>query len=60
MDIQDEIHDQLSRRNFLGQAGAGLGTVALASLLNPGNLFAGTSMPGTSMRIHAGRKSSGG
>ncbi len=41
MDIQDEIHDQLSRRNFLGQAGAGLGTVALASLLNPGNLFAG-------------------
>jgi len=41
MNIHDEIHDQLSRRNFLGQAGAGLGTVALASLLNPGNLFAG-------------------
>ncbi|WP_020602414.1 DUF1501 domain-containing protein [Spirosoma spitsbergense] len=43
MDIQDQIHDQLSRRNFLGQASAGLGTIALASLLNPVNLFAGTS-----------------
>ncbi|GAB4000370.1 DUF1501 domain-containing protein [Spirosoma daeguense] len=42
-DIQDQIHDQLSRRNFLGQSGAGLGAVALASLLNPTGLFAGTS-----------------
>lgn len=40
-DIQDQIHDQFSRRNFLGQAGAGLGTIALASLLNPGQLFGG-------------------
>ncbi len=40
-DIQDQIHDQFSRRNFLGQAGAGLGAVALASLLNPKDLFAG-------------------
>lgn len=46
MDIQDQIHDQLSRRNFLGQTGAGLGTLALASLLNPGQLFGGTSSPG--------------
>ncbi|RIV22175.1 DUF1501 domain-containing protein [Fibrisoma montanum] len=46
MDIQDEIHDQLSRRTFLGQSSAGLGTIALASLLNPKNLFAGASAPG--------------
>ncbi|MFD2936079.1 DUF1501 domain-containing protein [Spirosoma flavum] len=43
MDIQDQLHDQLSRRTFLGQASAGLGTIALASLLNPTNLFGGTS-----------------
>jgi hypothetical protein len=42
MDIQDEIHDTLSRRTFLGQTGAGLGTLALANLLNPGQLFAGS------------------
>ncbi|WP_040006623.1 DUF1501 domain-containing protein [Fibrisoma limi] len=46
MDIQDEIHDQLSRRTFLGQTSAGLGTIALASLLNPKHLFAGSSAPG--------------
>lgn len=46
MDIQDEIHDQLSRRTFLGQTSAGLGTIALASLLNPKNLFAGSPVPG--------------
>ncbi|QHV95558.1 DUF1501 domain-containing protein [Spirosoma endbachense] len=43
MDIQDEIHDQQSRRTFLGQASAGLGTIALASLLNPTSLFGGTT-----------------
>ncbi len=42
MDIQDQLHDQLSRRNFLGQTGAGIGTLALASLLNPGKLVGGT------------------
>ena len=42
MDIQDQLHDQLSRRNFLGQASAGLGTIALASLLNPTSLFGGS------------------
>ncbi|AQG80942.1 DUF1501 domain-containing protein [Spirosoma montaniterrae] len=42
MDIQDQLHDQLSRRNFLGQASAGIGTMALASLLNPTTLFGGT------------------
>ncbi len=46
MDIQDQIHDQFSRRNFLGQTGAGIGTLALASLLNPGKLFGGTPSPG--------------
>lgn len=39
MNIQDElldnIHDAMSRRTFLGQTGAGIGTMALASLLNP-------------------------
>lgn len=49
MDIQDQLHDQLSRRNFLGQASAGLGTIALASLLNPSSLFGGTSGPGQSL-----------
>ena len=43
MDIQDELHDTLSRRNFLGQSGAGIGALALASLLNPTNLFGGTA-----------------
>ena len=33
MDSQDQIHDQFSRRNFLGQAGLGIGAAALASLL---------------------------
>ncbi len=41
IDIQDQFHDQLSRRNFLGQSGAGVGAIALASLLNSGNLFGG-------------------
>ncbi len=45
MDIEDEIHDQLSRRTFLGQTGVGLGTLALASLMNPTSLFAGASAP---------------
>lgn len=35
MNIQDELHDMMSRRTFLGQTGAGIGTMALASLLNP-------------------------
>ena len=35
MNLQDELHDMMSRRTFLGQTGAGLGTLALASLLNP-------------------------
>lgn len=35
MDIQDQIHDMMSRRTFLGQSGAGIGAMALASLLNP-------------------------
>ncbi|WP_234736985.1 DUF1501 domain-containing protein [Tellurirhabdus bombi] len=47
-DLQDEIHDQLSRRNFLGRASAGIGTLALASLLNPKDLFAGGTKPGES------------
>ncbi|GAB2595169.1 DUF1501 domain-containing protein [Spirosoma areae] len=29
----DQLHDQFSRRNFLGQAGLGIGAAALASLL---------------------------
>ncbi|GAB3565427.1 DUF1501 domain-containing protein [Spirosoma luteolum] len=44
-DLHDQLHDQLSRRTFLGQTSAGLGTIALASLLNPGQLF-GSPAPG--------------
>ncbi|WP_373511137.1 DUF1501 domain-containing protein [Persicitalea sp.] len=47
-EIQDKIHDQFSRRNFLQSAGLGLGAVALSSLL-PGEARAestlGTSGP---------------
>ncbi|RAJ97681.1 secreted protein [Larkinella arboricola] len=38
--LEDEIHDQLSRRNFLGRSSAGLGAMALASLLNPAKALA--------------------
>jgi hypothetical protein len=31
----DELHDQMSRRTFLGKTSAGLGAMALSSLLNP-------------------------
>ena len=40
MDIQDQLHDMMSRRTFLGQTGAGIGTMALASLLNTGKASA--------------------
>ncbi|WP_019988628.1 DUF1501 domain-containing protein [Rudanella lutea] len=40
MDLQDQLHDMMSRRTFLGQTGAGIGTLALASLLNPGTASA--------------------
>ncbi|GAB3247906.1 DUF1501 domain-containing protein [Larkinella harenae] len=40
--LEDEIHDQLSRRNFLGKTSAGLGAMALASLLNPAKALAGS------------------
>jgi hypothetical protein len=31
--VRDEIHDQISRRTFLGQAGLGIGAAALSTLL---------------------------
>jgi len=37
MDIQDQLHDMMSRRTFLGQTGAGIGTLALASLAESGS-----------------------
>ncbi|GAB3931355.1 DUF1501 domain-containing protein [Larkinella terrae] len=40
--LEDELHDQLSRRTFLGKTSAGLGAIALASLLNPTKLMAGS------------------
>jgi hypothetical protein len=40
--LEDELHDQLSRRTFLGKTSAGLGAIALASLLNPTKLIAGS------------------
>jgi hypothetical protein len=39
--IRDDIHDQISRRTFLGQAGLGIGAAALSTLL-PAILRAGT------------------
>ncbi|WP_421828641.1 DUF1501 domain-containing protein [Larkinella sp.] len=40
--LEDELHDQLSRRTFLGKTSAGLGAIALASLLNPTKGVAGS------------------
>jgi hypothetical protein len=37
-DLHDQIHDQMSRRNFLGQAGLGIGAAALSTLI-PSALF---------------------
>jgi Protein of unknown function (DUF1501) len=34
-EIIDRVHDQMSRRNFLGQTSLGLGAAAFTSLLNP-------------------------
>ena len=31
--LHDDIHDQVSRRTFLGQAGLGIGAAALSTLL---------------------------
>jgi hypothetical protein len=33
--LADELHDQMSRRTFLGRTSAGIGSMALAALLNP-------------------------
>lgn len=44
-EIIDRVHDQMSRRNFLGQASLGLGAAALSSLLNPVDALAG-ALPG--------------
>src|SRR4030095_4184487 len=41
MDLNREYQLLLTRRQFFGRAAAGIGTAALASLLNP-NLFAAT------------------
>ncbi len=38
--LEDDLHDQLSRRTFLGKTSAGLGAIALASLLNPAGALA--------------------
>ena len=50
MDPRDELRMSLTRRHFLGRSSAGLGTVALASLLDD-RLFArepssGAGIPG--------------
>src|SRR5437868_9979357 len=39
----ERLRLQLTRRTFLGRATTGIGTVALASLLNPGMLSAGAT-----------------
>lgn len=45
-DLQDQIHDQMSRRNFLGQAGLGIGAAALATMLPGTGLKAQTHTAG--------------
>lgn len=52
MNLQDEIHDMMSRRTFLGRTSAGIGTLALASLLNPKDVFAGTAESGALGKPH--------
>jgi hypothetical protein len=42
-DIFDELHDQMSRRTFLGKTGLGLGALALSSLINDNKAFAATN-----------------
>jgi hypothetical protein len=42
MDLTRERHALITRRQFFGRSAAGIGTAALASLLNP-SLFAGTT-----------------
>ena len=46
MNLKREHELFLTRRHFFGRAATGIGTAALASLLNP-DLFASTSTPGT-------------
>ncbi|MEN7548938.1 DUF1501 domain-containing protein [Rapidithrix thailandica] len=42
-DLENDIHYQMNRRHFLSKTSLGIGGVALASLLNPGSLFAGNA-----------------
>jgi hypothetical protein len=44
-DLHDQIHDQMSRRNFLGSAGLGVGAAALASLLPQSTQASDTGQP---------------
>ena len=46
MELKDELNWMITRRQFFGRTSAGIGTAALASLLNP-NLFARVNPPGT-------------
>ena len=41
MDIYTKFARTMTRRSFLGRASTGIGSMALASLLNPGDLLAG-------------------
>lgn len=58
MNSLEDLQRQLNRRTFLGQAGRGLGTLALASLLDPALLrgaapvASGTSWPGIVRPLH--------
>jgi hypothetical protein len=47
MDLQREYQLLLTRRQFFGRAAAGIGTAALASLMNPNLLSADANMPGS-------------
>lgn len=44
-ELEDHVHQQLSRRNFLSRTSLGLGAAAMASLLNADSLTAGKGVP---------------
>src|SRR5271166_335626 len=45
MNVIEQLRLQVTRRAFLGRSGAGIGTLALASLLNPSIVSAGAVQP---------------
>ena len=46
-ELENHVHQQQSRRNFLSKTSMGLGAAAMASLLNSDNSFANQVISGT-------------